>query len=805
MINLTGSRIVSTVLIIIMITAALTGCRKDDSGLNTGYGSETRHSQDPYNGSTVPENIVMAGDFMYLPEFIPLPVTSEYEVESIVVSGDKVFFSAINQYAQVSMSIGNLYSMDFDGSNLTELSGYSAKKPSQNIAGGHISKLSLYVDHDGFLWVIESGIFFERIQFPDDYDTDEDGISNFDANYIRSSYLRKLDGTGKEVFSVDISGIADGTYASNTTICIDRDGNIYINILGDLHVLDPLGRPLFKLELQGWNSKIIRLHDGTMAGFGWHDLKPVLMHIDTENKSWGEVISLPPIHIRNVFPGNDEHLILFNDGTSLYGICSETNEQQFFFNWVDGGFITEGVDNITFLNNGDVFATRQMRSLNTLSAYPITELVILRRTPHNELPEKTVLTLATFEFEGDVRNTGVLNAVLLFNRTSTTHRIHVIDYSVYNTTDDNRAGLARLNTEIISGRIPDIIDLTSIPFEIYAARGLLEDLNPFLDADPELLRSDLMDNVIRASEINGALYRVFPTFRISTILGNPAIVGSYPGWDINEFKAVLKANPQADVPLGTLFTREWFLQLMFQHNIERFIDRESGTADFNNSYFIEILELANLFPSEQDTEDNYDGLLWSFESHLEQIENTASKRQIMAGRHFGYAGGFADIRTGLGGDAVFKGFPTDSKDGNRISIIGGIAITVGCKDKQGAWDLVRMLLKEDFQREYIMRGYFSVNRAILTKSISDAMDPANMHGMYLREHDIVYRPDELSQEEADMVMAFIESINSALEYDESLWNIISESASDYFNGQRSAQDAARIIQSRASRYLSEMS
>jgi len=42
-------------------------------------------------------------------------------------------------------------------------------------------------------------------------------------------------------------------------------------------------------------------------------------------------------------------------------------------------------------------------------------------------------------------------------------------------------------------------------------------------------------------------------------------------------------------------------------------------------------------------------------------------------------------------------------------------------------------------------------------------------------------------------------------YDEALMNIINENAEDFFNGRTSAQDTARIIQSRVSRLISEQS
>jgi ABC-type glycerol-3-phosphate transport system substrate-binding protein len=370
----------------------------------------------------------------------------------------------------------------------------------------------------------------------------------------------------------------------------------------------------------------------------------------------------------------------------------------------------------------------------------------------------------------------------------------VVDYSIFNTHDDHHAGLLRLNTEIISGRIPDILDVSHLPFEIFAARGLLEDLNPFLDADPELCRSELMDSVLRATQIDGALYRVSPTFSVSTIIGNPAFVGNSAGWNLSEFREVLEANPQADIPMGTDASRESFLQMMFLHNVEQFVNWESGTTDFDNGYFIDILQLANTFPAEQDT---YVANL------IERIENTASKRQIMINRNL-CAFAIQEDRAMLGGDFVFKGFPTENRDGSRFSVTGGVAITGGCKDKEGAWEFVRLLLTEGFQRELILGGHSPINRVIFEENKTYTMT----HRVIVKSrHDqsSYIDADEVSQEEADMIMAFLESITKALDHDEILWNIISESASDYFKGHITAQEAARIIQSRASRYMSELS
>ena len=77
----------------------------------------------------------------------------------------------------------------------------------------------------------------------------------------------------------------------------------------------------------------------------------------------------------------------------------------------------------------------------------------------------------------------------------------VKDYSEYNTASDSNAGLQKLNTEIVAGMVPDILCTDGIPLKQYAAKGVLEDLWPFIDNDPELGRDKLMVKPDRKSVV----------------------------------------------------------------------------------------------------------------------------------------------------------------------------------------------------------------------------------------------------------------------------------------------------------------
>jgi ABC-type glycerol-3-phosphate transport system substrate-binding protein len=99
-----------------------------------------------------------------------------------------------------------------------------------------------------------------------------------------------------------------------------------------------------------------------------------------------------------------------------------------------------------------------------------------------------------------------------FNNRSDKYKVVVEDYSKYDEGEEG-AGLTKLNTEIQAGNIPDIIDFSHIPARYYEEKGLLADLYPYIDADPEIERSDLFSAYLNTYE-REALYRALQFFSI---------------------------------------------------------------------------------------------------------------------------------------------------------------------------------------------------------------------------------------------------------------------------------------------------
>jgi len=237
----------------------------------------------------------------------------------------------------------------------------------------------------------------------------------------------------------------------------------------------------------------------------------------------------------------------------------------------------------------------------------------------------------------------IQSLVASFNSRSRTHYVEIIDYMERAQGSWNNAQIL-LATEILGGQAPDMLFLLDLPYQSFISKGLLVDLYPFIDADPELSRDGLIENVLLALEVDENLYQLPFDFRINTIAGSESVLGNYPGWTFDEFIEIMSGNSQADVPLDPFFHSGEFMHHLTQSVIGEFVDYETGTAHFETEDFINLLEFGYRY-----TNDDY----WDADISLQ-------RQMITTGRHIMDAaemGGFYNVvllHTKFGEDIIYK-------------------------------------------------------------------------------------------------------------------------------------------------------
>ena len=77
------------------------------------------------------------------------------------------------------------------------------------------------------------------------------------------------------------------------------------------------------------------------------------------------------------------------------------------------------------------------------------------------------------------------------------------------------------------------------------------------------------------------------------------------------------------------------------------------------------------------------------------------------------------------------------------------------------------------------------------------------HGTWWVDDGIEIELYAATQEEVDQLLELINNVTGSLSFDQDIYNIIAEEVQPFFEGQKTAQDVASIIQSRATIYVNE--
>lgn len=729
-----------------------------------------------------------------------------------------------------------LYYMKEDGTGLSQLANYVPPAPPEGMQGSaYINRLA--IDASGNLWLCEYlsaytvteedgygggfGVarpraYAKAVASSSDIVIDEGAA----PKYIEKNYIRKLDNTGAELLCVDLSAFAEdevpqegrdyyygGFYPNGLEL--DGAGNVYFtNGQSDVFVLEPGGALKCKLSYEGgYLNSLIRLSDGRIAAMVYQEGangemgENVIAVIDPEAKNWGESVTAP-FNAYNFYPGGGGYDFYYNMDSNFFGFHLASGTGEKLFNWINCDIDNYSITSVIPLPDGRILCT--VSNWNNTDGTNSCELATLTKTDASQVQQKTVLSYACMYLDYSLRG-----KIIEFNKTNPSYRIEVRDYSEYNTQDDYNAGLTKLSAEIIAGNVPDILAASNLPMRQYAAKGLLEDLWPFIDADPELGRGAVIEQVFRALEQGGKLYQVCPGFSVFTAAGSPSVVGDRPGWTLDELYAALSKLPEGAEIFNMYTVQRDILQQCCALAMDEFVNWETGACSFDSPEFIKMLEFAKRFPPEFDYE-NFD---WEtdYESDYSRIR---SGKQLLAIVYNGDFQQFQMYKAMFGGSVTYIGFPTESRNGNAFMIQTGLAMSSQCKDKQGAWQFIRTVLTKEFQQNNIW-GEFPTNREAFDEKLKEAMTPEYItdpetgeqveqpKGSWGWDKDLVVDMYAMTQEEADQVMELINTTNRIYAYDQAIFEIISEDTAAFFNGQKSAEETAKLIQNRVSLYVNE--
>jgi len=391
----------------------------------------------------------------------------------------------------------------------------------------------------------------------------------------------------------------------------------------------------------------------------------------------------------------------------------------------------------------------------------------------------------------------------------------------------------RVNTEIMSGGGADVCALDVLPVHIYQAGGTFDNLREYMDNDPDFDISRYRANIFDAMTTDTGMF-VMPVFYTFFVFAYNKDL-----FTDEEAETLSKLNTAGYDELIALskeaFDRQGgdtyifgytnsfrMASEMFSQNYDDFIDHKSKKANFTDGKFVGMLDKireyeeagyiesyrkqtdiwneaeeppASAFDSAEEwletfrkyeTEEYFITYHNSLSLYMLFIKDPATPRPVGVGNLA--QGGIAGIKSADGGKASFS---------NRMSF----GINENSGNKKTAWEFIKYLLSEEMQAsdDLMMLTGHPINKDAFNKkeeSQIKSLLKGSDYGLY-----------ESDQETADAYMALMDryasQINTYGFHNQTVIDIVATEIEAYFAGEKTADEAARVLQSKLAIYLSE--
>jgi hypothetical protein len=497
----------------------------------------------------------------------------------------------------------------------------------------------------------------------------------------------------------------------------------------------------------------------------YYSVKETMKTVDFAAKTGVNEIALSGAYGEMIRGSGDYAFYYRTSGDGILGVSAKTGADTEVVNFLNS--------DLDFASLGAFAAARDGTFIIARIDYETGAVVGFSRLTHNPdatLGGKTLITLGTQWLDGTVKS-----AVLAFNRTSPDTRISITDYSLYSTASNPFGGSERMNMDLLAGTAPDILSFvvgSGTQPESYITKGMLEDLNPYLDADASVDRADLFENVLEAGSRDGKLYRLMPVFTPASLVGKAS---TFPKTDytLDELAEILAAHPDSHYMFYT--TAQDWINMYARTLMSEFVDLATFTAHYDSPKFIAALEFSKKIPIE------YDWANIDPATYVTDMQEGYKNGKILLTTTAVISPDAVLYNEQTFGEAItYIHYPDSGK--YMLSSSCELAINSASKNKDAAWKFLSSTLQPAFA--LINPNTLTINRASF-------------------ENGIALLPSDVTEAEIAQARSVVETATGGGGFDMTVQNIIIEECGAFYAGVKTAEETAKVIQSRVSLYINE--
>ncbi len=605
-------------------------------------------------------------------------------------------------------------------------------------------------------------------------------------------YVRKYDKAGTELASVAIQA-DEYTYVSR--LIPTQDGKLIVGMEQEIRVFDQDLKFQNQIKTDSYMTSLIKIKDGRILAILDSEKSDgsyiqIAKVFDVQGCAFGEEYELPENLMYGQYKdGMGTYDIIFSTSEGIFGYTLESEAPVKIMGFVESDIDSQGTD-------GAVLVTESVAAISYRNeeTWELEGIAIYQKTDPSEIQEKDIITVGMMMYDSEIAG-----AVVEFNKNSETTRIQIKSYETENS--DWETAQKAFNNDLISGNCPDVVFIAGTTDQLYRymEKGTFEPLNSYFEKDAEIKEEDIMPNVKEALSVDGKMYAVAPHFYVVTAAMKSKYV---PENGRITFEELMALEEQLGTKAFYEYTQEAILYQVMCMGYEDFLDVRNGKCDFGEE-FTEALKYISQYPKEINYDDMKD---YSVYETLYRNDTALMEYVYLADfREFN-----REEKGVFGEEITLVGFPGRETSGAVINMDQILAISSKSKHKDAAWEFVRSFMTTEYQEN--LNYNFPTRLSVCQQNMEEQMKRpyyTDMDGNKI-EYDETYWFGEnemtltpITRDRAEYVMQYISSVDSVYYSNEKIMDIVREEAEPYFAGQKTAEQAVEIIQSRVQTYVNE--
>jgi ABC-type sugar transport system, periplasmic component len=485
-------------------------------------------------------------------------------------------------------------------------------------------------------------------------------------------------------------------------------------------------------------------------------------------------------------------------------------------NLYSNGFTVNSDKQIIIMANSNMMMGRRVYS-STMAASaagensgPKMRTFLYKWDPELDLSNKKVLTVSSLFTDQILRV-----AAFEFQKKHPDVQIKTTQY--YDKMEDQMKWsdfIRTVNTDILSGKIADIMFLDNLPLDSYTRRGILVDLNPLVNelGGAEKLNMGIVKGM---QNKDGKLYALPLTFTTYAFVGRKNVIDQ-----VTDLQSLLTLKLAPEQKALSPMQKQSLFQQLLMVNLPVFIDKQSGNYRFDTPEFIGFLELfdriyneAQVPPPElpeNPTDEDYKKLdMNNFYQNAQKDRYTGKTAMSMTtlgnldslSYEFSYSGGK---------DASWTFVPKFKDIGGEIFMPQTtLGISAKSKNKELAMEFVKMIFSGEIEGVDNYMWGFSVVKSQQEKTIKNLLEQykqqeksGGKNQMSIDEKTTIDMVTLTEQQMRDIVNS-LDKCTIPVQFDQTLSEFLNEEIKPFLYGHKTAKEAAEALQRRAAAYLAE--